>query len=362
MELSQIRKQFPVFKRGIYANTAATGPMFEDLYDWRQDKDLDLFLKASSYYNSSVKIVEETRMSLKRFFNCEDKDVALIPNFSWGINSLLSALNTKQHILCLEDDYPSLIWPLQGSEHRLTAMPITATIEEDIINTVKQKEITLLAVSITQWLSGLLLQPSFFAGLKAIYPELIIVVDATQYCGMFPLDFKASKIDVVIASGYKWMLGGYGNGFMLFSDAVKLQLNPTMVGFGSVSGDSSKKNKIPFYKHFEPGHLDALSFGSLGQGIQLMEELGVSAIYEQNSKLSAYAKETFTALGALDELVAERRTHSTIFRLKGGETLFNALAGHDIAVALREGYVRVSFHFYNTRTDVDAIAGVISKS
>lgn len=362
MELSQIRKQFPVFKRGIYANTAATGPMFEDLFDWRQDKDLELFLKASSYYNSSVKIVEETRKSLKRFFNSEDKDVALIPNFSWGINSLLGAITNKQNVLCLEDDYPSLLWPLQCSAHTLNTIPITTTLEEDIISAVKQKNITLLAVSLTQWLSGLLLQPSFFARLKELYPELIIVVDATQYCGMYPLDFTASKIDVVIASGYKWMLGGYGNGFMLFSDEVKLHLKPNIVGFGSVGGDSSKKNKIPFFKHFEPGHLDALSFGSLGQGIKLMEDLGVDAIKMHNKELSAYAKKAFAALDVLDELAIKREAHSTIFRLKGGETLFNALTAQDIAVALREGYVRVSFHFYNTKADVDAVAEVISKS
>ncbi len=45
--MEQIRKQFPVLNHSIYANTAASGLLYEDLLEWRQGHDLDYLIDCS---------------------------------------------------------------------------------------------------------------------------------------------------------------------------------------------------------------------------------------------------------------------------------------------------------------------------
>ena len=41
-----------------------------------------------------------------------------------------------------------------------------------------------------------------------------LVVNAAQSAGAFEIDVKRMKIDALCATGHKWMLSGYGSGFV----------------------------------------------------------------------------------------------------------------------------------------------------
>ena len=55
---------------------------------------------------------------------------------------------------------------------------------------------------------------------------MLIIADATQFCGTAPFNFNESAIDILGGSGYKWLLGGYGNGYILFKDQLLPQTTP----------------------------------------------------------------------------------------------------------------------------------------
>ena len=42
--MEKLRKQFPLLSQSIYANTAASGLMYDDLLAWRQEHDLDYLI------------------------------------------------------------------------------------------------------------------------------------------------------------------------------------------------------------------------------------------------------------------------------------------------------------------------------
>ena len=81
--------------------------------------------------------------------------------------------------------------------------------------------------------------------------------------------FEDSGLDVLGASSYKWLLAGYGNGFMLFKDRVKEFSKVETIGFNAANTNPELKNSIRFAKHFEPGHLDTLNFGTLKHSLGL---------------------------------------------------------------------------------------------
>ena len=45
--MEKIRKQFPVLKQYIFANTPVLGPFYDDLLEWRQERDLDVLIHAT---------------------------------------------------------------------------------------------------------------------------------------------------------------------------------------------------------------------------------------------------------------------------------------------------------------------------
>ena len=67
--------------------------------------------------------------------------------------------------------------------------------------------------------------------LKEKYPQLLIIGDATQHIGSDLFDFKKSAFDAIVCSGYKWLLGGFGNGFIALSDDFFLQTRLTPEDF-----------------------------------------------------------------------------------------------------------------------------------
>lgn len=361
LDIKQIRKEFPALRNQIYVNCAAAGPFYEELLEWRQERDLDLFLKASDDFIAGRKVIGSARLELAAFFNCKLHQVSLVPSFSYGMGMVVPGLQEGQNILLIKEDYPSLLWPFEKANHQLHFIELATNLEERIKTAIKEEGITVVAVSLVQWLNGFMLKPSFFVELKELYPEVLLLVDGTQFCGAYPLDFEASKIDVLLASGYKWMLGGYGNGFILFSNEAEKWLKTTNFGFGSVEGDFDKKGEVSFNKFFEPGHLDSLAFGTLGFSTRWLNSLGKDNIANQNKVLSSYAFEQFNTLGLLEAQVLNRSEHSTIFSISGDETLFKELLSKGVVCSMRGGRIRFSFHFFNTLEDITEIINLLKK-
>lgn len=357
--MEKIRKEFPVLRKGIYANTAVYGLLYDSLLDWRQEHDLDFLIDGSDMREQSLKVISETRSAIGNFFNCKRDNVALVTNFSSGLNILLEGLDANKRVLLVNDDYPSLNWSFENRGFDVSYVSMAVDLEERINEAVVGGHIDVLALSLVQWMDGFAIDLEFLKKLKKENPDLIIIVDGTQFCGSANFDFENSGIDVLGASAYKWLLAGYGNGFMLFSDQVKNCFSINNIGFNAADGDYDKKNNIRFAKKFEPGHLSSLTFGSLKYSIDFFERIGMDKITAHNHKLSKKAKTEFEKMGLLSERIVQRKEHSTIFNIKADKATFQKLKDNDVFCAQRGEGVRLSFHFYNTEAEIDAIVNIL---
>jgi len=357
--MEKIRKEFPVTRKGIYANTAVYGPLYDSLLDWRQEHDLDFLLHGSDMRDRSLKILSDTRNAVGQFFNCKRDNVALVSNFSTGLNFLLEGLKVKTKVLLLENDYPSLNWSFENRDFDISYLKMTVDVEKHIYDAIAKNKIEVLALSLVQWLDGFLIDLDFLKKLKEEFPNLILIADGTQFCGARSFDYGASGIDVLGASAYKWLLAGYGNGFMLFSDVAKERFSLNTTGFNAANGDLQKKDSIRFAKQFEPGHLSCLNFGSLKFSLDFLTSIGMDAIAEYNERLALKAKQEFTELGLLTKEIVQRKGHSTIFNIKGDEAIFGRLTEQHVLCAQRGNGIRLSFHFYNTQNEIDEVVSIL---
>jgi len=357
--MEKARKQFPILRQYIYANTPVFGPLYDDLIDWRQEHDLDFLLKASHMRNNTLQTIADARTAVADYMGCKRENVALLNNFSIGMNMLLEGLDKQQKVLLLTNDYPSVDWPFASRGFDVSYATIDEKLEDNILHAVQKENIDILALSIVQWQNGIKIDLDFLTALKKEHPNILIIADGTQFCGTTNFDFEASALDVLGASAYKWLLSGYGSGFMLFKDSIidRCQLRTT--GFNAANAAPELKDTIRFARRFEPGHLSSLNFGSLKFSLEFMNALGKENIAIQNKKLSQKAKTVFAELGVLPAMVHKRTNHSTIFNIKGDDALFRYLTENDVICAQRGNGIRLGFHFYNTIDEIEQIAQLI---
>jgi len=358
--MKNLRKPFPVLKQYVYLNSAASGLLSEKVLEFRQDHDLDFLISGSIMREKQGELLTEVRETVGTFFNCAPNRVALIPNFSFGFNTLIEGIDKSKKVLILGGEYPSITWAISSREFEVYTVAIDEKIERNISQALKNHKPDVFAFSIVQYLNGIKLSIDFLRNLKEKYPNILFIADGTQYCGTENFDFDASKLDVLIASSYKWLNGGYGNAFILFQENVPEKIFPKTCGFNSLQG-KYKAHEGNFIGKFEPGHLDTLNFGSLKTALQFLREIGMDLIEQRISNLSKLAKKQFVDLGLLEEMVKNRSQHSTIFNIKGDTQLYNFLRSENILCSQKGLGIRLSFHYFNTEEELDFLIKILKK-
>lgn len=349
--MEKLRKGFPVLEQYTYLNTAASGLLPEKVWEFRQEHDLDFLISASLLKERQGEILAGVREAVGSSFGCAPNRVALVPNFSYGFNTLLEGLEKPKKALLLKDDYPSINWPVENREYEVCYTEIDENLEENIIAALKEHQPDFFAFSIVQYIHGIKLSKEFLKQLKQDFPDVIFVADGTQYFGTEPFNFDDTGLDVAISSSYKWLNGGYGNGFILFNENIEGKVKPKHLGFNSLQG-KYKAHEGNFIGKFEPGHQDTLNYGSLGVALNLMNEIGLEKIENQINSLKKMARQHFEEMGLLEEMLVKRKNHSSIFNIRGDEKLFQFLRSKGIITSKRGNGIRVSFHYFNTEEEV----------
>lgn len=358
--MKDFTNQFPITSNYVYLNTASCGLLSKSLVAWRHQHDQNLMNGGSLFRDLHKPHIREIRKSVGNFFSTSESNVALVPNFSFGMNSMMDGLPKGTKVLLLEGDYPSVSWPIENRGFELCYADINAQLEQNIAAAVEEYQPVVFAFSVVQYISGILIDLEFLKQLKSEYPNLLLIADGTQFLGTHNFNFEESAIDVIGGSNYKWMLAGYGNALFMIKDSVKKYIKPQTIGFNSADASFNKRNEIEFVGYLEPGHQDTLNYGSLGKSIEFLSEIGMDSVERHLTELKIRAKAEFESLGLLQDMVAERANHSTIFNLKGDAELFQKLKENGIICSLRGKGIRVSFHLYNTLADLEKLIGLLS--
>lgn len=357
--MEDLRKQFPVLSKYTYLNTASSGLLSNDLIQWRREEDTKLNEHASVYRDTHKTQIESVRSAIALFFSAYTNEVALVPNFSFGLNTLIEGLSRGQKVLLLKNDYPSINWAFEHRDFDVCYANINENLEQNIEIAIAEHKPDILAFSLVQYLNGIKIDLEFLNQLKAYHPEILIIADGTQYLGTEPFSFSESGIDILGCSAYKWMLSGYGNGFMIIREEAQDRIFPDTIGFNSADGMYGKQNDILFVKRLEPGHQDVLAYGSIEQSIQFFKKIGMDSVSEKNNQLINFAKAEFSEKGLLEDSVLKRKQHSTIFSIKGNDAFFQKLKKNNIICSQRGDGIRVSFHFYNTKDEVQRLLDLV---
>jgi len=353
-----IKSNFPQTQNLTYLNTAACGLLSKTVLNFKQ-KDLQRYYHhGSGYLADEHEILQRTRAKISKIFNADVERIGMTPNFSLAYNAVLDSLPSKSRFLCLEDDYFSVVMPIKSRGFQHHSLPITAEVESDIYDYVSRHKPDVLALSSVQYLSGIKISYDFFSKLKQDFPQLKILVDATQHLGTEKFDFKQSGIDLLISSCYKWLNAGFGNAIVLISDDLYRSLSPQQVGSNSyVDKVNLKQSPMGF---LEPGHYDLNTIGALKTALDFhYNTIGIETIETQIKSISEKAIGELKDLGLLEEKVMRRKSHSGIFMLNISQDKFEYFQHANIILSKRGQGLRISFHYYNTFDDLERLISVL---
>ena len=337
--------KFPALENKIYLDTARSGLMFSELLSWRNKHEIDFLNRGSQFRLNDESLLDQTKLEINKFLGSIDLTTFLIQNFSIGLSLLLKAIKSDKTILMIKDDYSSILNQVVSSGIKYNFSNNTFDLETQILKGINKYNPEILIFSIVQHIDGTLIDLEFIKQIKKDYPNILIIADGTQFCGTKYFNFKNSSIDVLISSGYKWMLGGYGNGFISFNKGF---LNSYF-----------KLEKKKFLNLFEPGHHDTLSFGSLLFSLKKISNYGIDKIEKQINSLSIYTLDKLKTKKLLDTKILKRNNHSNIFNIKGDEILYKHLLDNNVICSQRGNGIRISINFYNTKSEIDYFLSLV---
>ncbi|WP_109299666.1 aminotransferase class V-fold PLP-dependent enzyme [Aquimarina sp. AU474] len=358
--MKNLRNEFPVLSQNTYLNTASSGLLYNTLLDYRQEHDLDFLIGGSIFRDSQQQFLRSVRKTIANFFGNSSENTILSPNFSIGFNTILNGFSKEQKVLLLEQDYPSINFSVTSKGFDVCYAQVDGSLEQNIEYVVQHHKPDIFAFSIIQYINGIAIDLNFIKQLKINHPNMLIIADATQFCGTQAFDFKTSGIDILGCSGYKWLLGGYGNGFMLFNDQILDQITPSPYHI-ETKNSNYDQSYTSLQSRFECGHLDMFNFGSLQHSLKYLSKIGISTVEHTITNLVDYTKEELTKLDLLDQDVLQRKKHSSIFNIKGDQKLFNHLKENNVITSLRGNGIRISLHFYNTEEDINKLLKLLHR-
>lgn len=348
---NSIREQYPVLSDTCYLNTPSSGLLSKDLAEWRRSYDNKFVRTGSVFRDTYLDEVYQCKQTLASIFDCHPDRTALIPNFSIGMNMLCEGLDNRASVLVINGDYPSLISPLESRGFNLEIVDNQELTETDLKETIAQKRPEILALSIVQWKDGRYISPDFISHIKATYPEMIIIADGTQYLGTEPYSFKTSGCDAMLTSGYKWLMAGYGNGFMFLSEHLISQLNSKVIGNNTFMNRllTGRESHAQIY---EPGHIDMLNFGTLERSVKHLNGLGLHNIKSHIEGLVSHTLDGLIDLGLVDPDPLPSLYKSGIINIPASVAMAKQLQDDGIMISYRDG-IRLGLHFFNVIEDID---------
>lgn len=178
-----------------------------------------------------------------------------------------------------------------------------------------------------------------------------VLVDATQGLGWLPTG--GNDADVVVAGGYKWLLGAKGTCYTAVQPAL-YEVLPLLA-----PGWWASEHRTVLYggdlrlaagaRRFDTAPA-WLAYAASVAGLRLINSIGPSAVYAHDVAL---ARRFAEAVGLPDP-------SSAIVSVEAPANAMDALREAGITASMRAGRVRLAFHLYNDEHDADMAADVLS--
>ncbi len=363
------RGEFPVTQKLIYMNHAAVAPLPRRGAEAMQRMAQDALDYGALHYPDWMDAVDGVKRAAARLLNADPSEIATVKNTSEGIATVALGLDWRpgDKIVAFHEEFPAnfYIWKKleQWKGVRVEWLSCMAPLEE-IDRAARGAR--LLSISFVQYLSG------YRANLEAIGEicsrhGVLFFVDAIQGLGAFPIDVRKARIHALAADGHKWLLGPEGCGILYIQQDWQDAIEPVEFGWTNVAGWQDYASRDMTLRRdagrYEPGTLNVIGCFGLRASLELLLEAGIDRIAPHVQLLGDLLAQWAQEKGYQILVPRTPETGSGIVSIRkdgiDSRWLWSRLRDSGIVAAPRQGWLRLSPHFYISSDDAAEVAELL---
>lgn len=340
-----VRKDYPGLERGTYVDTSSCGLIARSTAEVARHEQERLMMEGSArFVHWHGKGKAEVTDRVAQHVGGSASGTALVQNFTGGMSRLAPMLRHRRKVVLVGGDYPTLQAPFNwnGFDVVMVQPDPDGTIPMVLLeSTMERERPQLVAISHVQWTTGHLIDLQVLTELCRAHGAWS-VVDATQSWCSVPIDLRHAPVDILGASGYKWPLAGFGNGFFHLSEAVRTEL-ADVNGFDPIGALSE-------------GHLDPIALVRFGDALERSLSIGMKAIRERVQQLCDHAVDRMQNVDVRVLSGTDPATRGGVLIIEGDKERLAKMREAGVQAQLRGAGIRVGIHFYNNEEDIDRLA------
>jgi cysteine desulfurase / selenocysteine lyase len=282
--------------RRIYLDNAATSfpkppSVLEAMVDYAGRVGASAGRGAYAEAMESGRIISDCRKRIAELIHAPDPNhIIMTYNCSDGLNlAIQGVLNPGDHVITTWMDHNSILRPLNDLRERIGLevdfIPCGSDglVDPENIRKAIKSNTKLIAILHGSNVTGTV-QPIPEVARIAKSHGLLILVDAAQTAGHWPIDVQKDQIDFLAAPGHKGLLGPLGTGFLYIRPGVeKLLRTIKQGGTGTKSEEAIQPDTLP--DKYEPGSHNAIGIASLAAGVKYVLDRGDSALQKHDRDL-----------------------------------------------------------------------------
>lgn len=393
-----IKQDFPIFahqKDLVYLDSAATAQkpqvVLEAMQSYYEEYCANVSRGLYPLAERATTAIAEARERIASFIGGEVNHTVFVASATHGINLVATGLREQvksdENIVVTSIEHHSNFLPWKeltkktGAEFRVASNPSGLLSAETILAQIDAHTRILAFTAVSNVLGLMNPVKEIIAAVRDKYPQVLILVDASQMVGHVPVSVQDLDVDYLVFSGHK-VFGPTGIGILAGKKPSLELLGAVNVGGGTVLDPLSSPVE---YK----GLPDALEGGTpniagiigLGSAIHYIENIGIENIHVHEqallTQLEEHLKETFgdqvivlggdkqNRAGILSFTLESVHPHDLAQLL--GEDSICIRAGEHCARPLHQSLnlpasARVSVSIYNTREDIERLMNGIKKA
>ena len=363
-----VRAEFPVTEGYAYLNSAGAGPVSRRTSEAAARLYLDTEESGDRLWDAWLARRETSRETIARLINAEPDEIAFTTNTSSGMNLIVDALAGAGRVVSCELEFPvtTIPWMHRGVEVKLLEAPGGVLRAEDVLASARAEDAGVICLSHVQYSNGSRMPVEEIGANKG---SRYFVVNASQSAGVFPIDVKRMRIDALCATGHKWMLAGYGSGFVYISRELLEGTRPRAVSWMSVEDPFAMRNdsyelRTDAAARSETGCPHFAGIFALGEAARRLLELGADTVARRALALNRRMTERLTEAGwkALSPLADESaRSAETLVSAEDPRATVRHLSRRRVAVTIKPEGFRAATHFFNDESDIERLVNALEE-
>ncbi len=365
------RREFPVTREWAYMNHAAVAPLSQRAASAMQRAVEDVCRHGVAHHSLWQQAVAGLREAAARLIGAVPEEIAIVKNTTEGLSLVANGLDWRpgDAMVAVEREFPANYYPWKALEKRGVSVRWVPQRQgrvelEDLDRACRGAR--LLAISYVQYLSGYRINLEAVGEICARH-GCLLVVDAIQGLGAFPVDVRQARIHALSADGHKWLLGPEGCGILYVASECMPAIEPVEFGWASVARwrdyDSRDSTLRPTAARYECGSLNTIGCYGLLAAIDLLLEVGVGRIGERVAGLSRRIAAGAAARGyqVLTPPDGDSASGIVAFRKEGIDSTeaVQRLSAAGVAAAARSGWIRASPHFYVSEEEAEMLLAAL---